>query len=146
MTINSFTGENRFLSNFYMCNINVGPYGQWPSAEHFYQAMKTKDKAIREKFRQLPNALEAKKLGKKIKIRDDWNKIKLDVMRYVLKYKFQIPLLKQKLLSTGNHTIIEGNWWNDTFWGVCNNQGQNHLGKLLMELRDELKASSNSWL
>ena len=50
----------------------------------------------------------------------------------------QNPELKQKLLETGNQELIEGNTWNDTFWGVCNGQGQNWLGKILMLARSEL--------
>ena len=65
--------------------------------------------------------------------------MKIDIMRQVLKSKFtQNPELKAKLIATGDAELIEGNNWNDRFWGVCRGVGQNHLGKLLMEVRAEL--------
>ena len=53
----------------------------------------------------------------------------------------QNPDLKEKLLATGNKTLIEGTWWKDTFWGIDlkTGQGQNHLGQILMEIRDEFR-------
>jgi ribA/ribD-fused uncharacterized protein len=72
-------------------------------------------------------------------MRDDWNDIKIDVMRDLLQEKFSDDDLRELLLATGDAELIEGNTWNDYFWGVCLGEGQNWLGKLLMEVRKELK-------
>jgi hypothetical protein len=76
-------------------------------------------------------------MGRAVDIRADWEKIKLNVMYTCLKLKFADPALKQKLLDTGSTQLVEGNWWGDVFWGVCNKKGQNHLGQLLMQVRNE---------
>jgi ribA/ribD-fused uncharacterized protein len=82
---------------------------------------------------------QSKKLGKRVELRPDWEDVKIDIMRQVLKSKFtQNPELKAQLIATGDAELIEGNNWNDRFWGVCRGKGQNHLGKLLMEVRAEL--------
>ena len=60
-----------------------------------------------------------------------------------LRSKFSAPELREKLLDTGDAELIEGNWWNDTTWGVCNGVGENRLGKLLMQIRAEIKDSLN---
>ena len=92
----------------------------------------------RERFFGLSGG-QAKRLGKRVELRPDWEDVKIDIMRQVLKSKFtQNPELKAKLIATGDAELIEGNNWNDRFWGVCNGKGQNHLGRLLMELRAEL--------
>lgn len=65
--------------------------------------------------------------------------MKLRVMELLLRQKFQIPELGAKLLSTGSAELVEGNHWGDTFWGVYNKVGHNHLGKLLMKIRSELQ-------
>jgi len=74
-------------------------------------------------------------------MRFDWPTTKLSVMENGLRAKFQVPELGAKLLATGNALLVEGNNWNDTYWGMCRNVGENHLGKLLMKIRGELKAS-----
>ena len=60
-------------------------------------------------------------------------------MRDCLRLKFEIPELREALLNTDNAKLIEGNWWGDKFWGICNGVGENNLGKLLMEVRDEIR-------
>lgn len=88
---------------------------------------------------------EAKRFSKSIQLRPDWEKIKVEVMRELLKEKFSQPLFKILLLSSGEEELIEGNWWHDQFWGSCECQkhsqipGQNMLGNLLMEIRDEIR-------
>lgn len=73
-------------------------------------------------------------------LRRDWEEVKLDIMYELLKCKFdQNPSLKEKLINTGDRLLVEGNDWHDTYWGVCNGKGSNHLGKLLMKLREEYK-------
>ena len=130
-TISSFRGEYAFLSNFYL----VGGI----TAEHLFQADKTFDRTWADKIRAAATPAEAKKLGRRCPMRNDWNSVRVDIMRDVLKWKFdpvEHPALWAKLKATGDTILIEGNTWNDTFWGICNGIGQNWLGKLLMEIRD----------
>ncbi|MFA6199019.1 MAG: NADAR family protein [Bacteroidales bacterium] len=144
-------GEYRWLSNFHLCSICY--YGLvFPSTENAYQAAKVIDDNDREQFiNRYDDELkqwitvsprDAKKLGGKIQMRLDWDDIKLIVMRQITDIKFEHYELKQLLLATGDKELIEGNTWGDTFWGVCNGIGQNHLGKILMAKRTELKLFS----
>ena len=82
---------------------------------------------------------EARRAGQKLPMRTDWESVKIDVMFRCLKEKFKDPELREKLIDTGDEELIEGNWWGDTFWGVCQGKGENHLGKLLMTIREEIK-------
>lgn len=137
-TINSFTGDHKFLSNFYPCKVELDGV-EYPSVEHAYQAAKTLDKDERKAFhkRPLPTAGESKKLGRKLKLRPDWESVKLQVMENLLVQKFADDHLKGLLQETGDATLIEGNYWGDNFWGVDKKKGgKNHLGKLLMKIRD----------
>ena len=82
----------------------------------------------------------ANKLGRQIQLRSDWEQVKEDVMYEVCRAKFmQNPDLKARLLSTGTVQLVEGNNWNDREWGVCNGEGKNKLGKILMRIREELR-------
>ena len=141
--ITEFRGQYSFLSNFTLFDKFMLYGGDlYQSNEHFYQAMKFTDKVIRESVRAHP-AKGLKKYVKTLPIRPDWESIKLDVMLFGLRYKFSDnnPQLKRKLISTGDLIIQEGNYWNDKFWGVClkTNTGENNLGKLLMQVREEIK-------
>ena len=111
---------------------------EYPSVEHAYQAAKTVDRRERAAIAKCATAGEAKKLGQKCAIRPDWDAVKIEIMRGLLKKKFSYRRLKKALLDTGEAYLEEGNNWGDSFWGVCNDIGENHLGKLLMEIRDEL--------
>ena len=134
--IQSFSGEYRFLSNFWPSPVEYA--GKvWPTAEHAYQAAKFVDPAKREAIRSDPDPRQAKKYGKAKGIRPDWAKIRVPIMKEIVKLKFeQHPDLMEKLKATGTQEIVEGNWWGDTFWGKCNGRGENHLGKIHMEIRD----------
>lgn len=132
--ISGFQGAARWLSNFAPVNICYDGLC-YPSVEHFYVAMKTTDKDVRKVIRDLPTASEAKKFGKTITVRPDWEELKLRVMEYGLRKKFSKQPYKW-LLSETKGEIVEENWWNDTFWGVCNGVGENNLGKLIMKIRD----------
>ena len=141
MTIDSFRGEHDYLSNFYSCPVEYDGL-TYQNTEAAFQAAKCVDRNEREKFVSLSPG-QAKKLGRKVDLREDWETVKIDVMRDVLKSKFSLNSeLREKLIATGDVELIEGNHWNDRFWGVCRGKGQNHLGKLLMELREILKKSS----
>jgi hypothetical protein len=126
-----------FLSNFYP--VPIGYEGkEYKSVEHAYQAAKTLDLVERERIRACFTAAQAKKAGKTVKVRTNWDEIKIDVMRQLLEQKFNQNPMKQWLIATRGSVLIEANHWNDTFWGVCRGKGENHLGKLLMQIRTTL--------
>lgn len=130
--IDSFSGYYSFLSNFYFHELNK-------TNEHYYQAMKTTDHIWIIKILSAPSPSIAKKLGRNVPIRDDWEDIKLEVMEGLVRHKFRdYSKMRNLLLMTRDEELIEGNYWGNTFWGVCNGIGENHLGKILMKVRDEL--------
>lgn len=135
--IAEFTGHYRFLSNFWSCFIWYGGV-RYPSVENAYQAAKCKHKSDQPKFQGI-KASEAKKLGRIVEMRPDWEVEKVQVMRELVLQKFQEPVLKTLLLQTDNEELQEGNWWGDTFWGTVNGKGDNILGKILMSVREELR-------
>ena len=110
-----------------------------PSSEAAFQAQKTLDPEHRKAFTSL-TASEAKRKGKKLNLRPDWEGIKYDIMYEVCKAKFtQHPDLAQKLLDTGNEMLVEGNNWGDKIWGQVKGEGKKLLGQILMRIRDELR-------
>jgi len=137
--INSFRGKYYFLSNFYPSEILIGGK-KYTTVEHTYQAMKAVNGEDLAWIACAATPSEAKKRGNEIICREDWENVKLPTMKAIiyLKFRTHLDLLKQ-LIATGNEELVEGNWWNDTFWGICNGVGENHLGKILMEVRDSLK-------
>ncbi len=137
--IDEFRAEYRFLSNFYMF---PGISGM-TSVEHHYQAAKTKSPEQAAWIKASPSPGEAKRRGKFVVLDRNWGQRKVRVMRMLLRWKFQNAELRQKLLDTYPAELVEGNTWGDTFWGVCNGIGENHLGKLLMKIREELLAEHN---
>lgn len=135
--INSFRDEFFFLSNFFPVIIwNAGI--RYPSAEHAYQAAKTLDMGMRRKIAAIPRPGQAKRAGRNVVLREDWDTVKLDVMRRILEMKFSVPSLRAKLLATGDARLVEGNTWGDRFWGEYAGRGANHLGRLLMETREKI--------
>lgn len=136
--IKGFFGKNRFLSNFYEYPITVNG-AEYRSAENAFQSFKTLDLEERKNLFSQCTPKRAKHLGRIVKLRDDWEEIKLEVMYKVVLIKFSNTLfLRRKLILTGNQELIEENYWNDIFWGRCNNKGENHLGKILMRVREEI--------
>jgi len=138
MAITSFRNEYHFLSNFYEYPILYNNV-LYKSTEHAFQAQKTLDLEEIQLVRNASTPGRAKKLGKEVTLREDWEDIKVDVMRDILWAKFSNTDLSTKLLSTGERHLIEGNNWHDDFWGMHSHKGKNMLGKLLMEIRDELR-------
>ena len=137
--IDSFKKESyKFLSNFAYCRIYYDELS-YDSVEHAYQAAKTEDQYYREWVRDASSPGEAKQRGRKIPMKEDWNRVRLSVMLLLVRRKFRVPKFKEKLLATGNAELIEGNWWGATFWGVCKGKGENHLGKILMQVREEIR-------
>ncbi len=138
--IDSFSGEHRFLSNFWYHPIRMGGE-MYPTNEHAFQAAKTLQSKEREHIRLANTPGDAKHLGRVMTLRKDWEEVKLEVMYRINRQKFRYnEELKDKLLSTLGSELVEGNHWGDTFWGVCDGVGENHLGKILMRIRSELKA------
>jgi len=172
--IDHFKYEWAFLSNFYAVTVTYEGV-LYASVEHAYQAAKFLDPELRSKFALETNPRltpgQAKRLAHSLKEkglqRPDWDSVSLAVMRELLVQKFSAGILKKKLLSTFSAHLEEGNWWHDTFYGVCHGKldgmvckhmaehlvadadgeldpanilriGQNHLGRLLMEVRSEV--------
>ena len=137
--IEKFDGEYRWLSNFWNAPVIYDGYA-FPSSENAYQYAKIApdertDKDVSD-F-QFCTAGQSKRKGQKVKIRDDWSAVKLEVMEEILRSKFEDDLLRWRLCETAPQEIVEGNTWGDVFWGVCDGKGSNHLGKILMKIRKE---------
>lgn len=150
-----FKYEWAFLSNFYPAAVELDGV-LYASVEHAYQAAKTLDLPKREVFSLAFNprltAAQSKRMGRKLKLRPNWDEIKNEIMRGLLVQKFSAEPLRTKLLSTSDAELIEGNWWHDTHFGVCYGQfdgrecdlaphdpvGKNWLGRLLMAVREFL--------
>ena len=137
-----FRGANNFLSNFFPCNVRFED-ATYPSSEHAFQAAKTLDKDERTMVQLCPSPAKAKSAGRRrITLRDNWDNIKDGIMLEIVRAKFaQNERLLRKLLVTGDAELKEGNTWNDTYWGVNKETGvgQNKLGKILMQVREELR-------
>jgi len=145
--IDDFRGEYKWLSNFWR-----EPFRHcekiWPSSEHAFQAMKTLDPEMQEEIRTAVSPREAKRLGSprntRLVLRPGWDAVRIDVMRHILRAKFRSARLAKMLLDTGDAELVEGNTWKDDFWGVYNGKGENWLGRLLMEIREEIRDVSNN--
>ena len=139
-TINQFRGQYYWLSNFYTAPIEVDGI-HYLNNEAAFQAAKCNNFKDRVFFSDLA-ANEAKWLGRRIQLREDWEQIKDEEMYKAVLAKFtQNPDLMEKLLQTENTELIEGNTWNDRYWGVDlkTGKGENRLGKILMRVRKELQ-------
>ena len=147
-TINGFRGEYHFLSNFYPCRITF--YGlTFTSVEAAFQAAKCADPQQRKSFCDL-SAADAKRLGRSVALRQDWEQRKLTIMHNLLVHKFyENPELLDKLLATGTAPLVESNTWHDNFWGNCTCSrcsridGRSTLGRLLMEIRSSFEVKSH---
>lgn len=138
--IYEFRGDYNFLSNFHSCEVEYEGI-VYPSVENAFQAAKTLDREERLQFTSVKPGI-AKRLGRRVILRPDWEKVKVGIMKELLRKKFSQEPFKSKLLATGDKELEEGNRWNDRFWGVCppgSGRGSNILGKLIMEIREELR-------
>lgn len=136
--IDLFDGEYCFLSNFYPAVIEFE--GQtYGTVEAAYQAAKTLNLQERELIRQAATPGRAKRLGRKVSLRPDWEDVKVNIMLELLRKKFSHPDLRQKLVGTGDAQLTEGNNHGDRFWGQVDGVGRNQLGLLLMQVRTELQ-------
>lgn len=136
--ITEFKGNYFFLSNFYPCSVTVLGM-EFQSSEAAFMACKTLNMEERVQFQNL-KPKEAKALGRRIKLREDWDIVSIEMMELCLRAKFMAnPHLKDKLINTGDAHLEESNTWGDTKWGTCNGKGRNLLGKLLMNIREDLQ-------
>jgi len=143
--IAKFNGTDyKFLSNFWKAEITYEGI-KYPSSEHAYQASKTLEVVERQAIADLTKCGDAKRAGRKVTLRKDWDDVKDGIMLDILRIKFSMhPDLKQKLIDTGDAILVEGNTWHDKHFGVCycdecNGLGKNMLGELLMKVREECK-------
>lgn len=136
--ITRFNEYNRFLSNFWPVKIVVDGV-EYPSVEHAFQASKTLSLPDRFTIKGISGPGQAKRFGRTVPVRPGWDVMKVGVMLGLLRQKFSDPTLRTRLLDTGDAELVEGNWWGDTYWGVCKGVGENMLGKLLMKVREETK-------
>ncbi len=135
MIIDKFSGEYRFLSNFYPCLVHYDGLS-YSTAEHAYQAAKFDCFNVREQIRISGTPGQAKRLGQKYHLRPRWDEIKPLIMSEIVLIKFAINTdLRKKLIRTNPFKLIEGNEWGDTYWGVCNGEGKNRLGIILGNVR-----------
>lgn len=146
--ITAFTGEYHFLSNYCACPVTLDGL-TYRSAEAAFQAAKCNVPIDRAAFCTVPPNV-AKAIGRKIKLRKGWEKERDGIMADVIHAKFsQNPALAQALIDTGDAELIEGNTWNDNYWGVCGcarcrsdgTKGLNKLGQILMAERKTLMAT-----
>lgn len=141
--IEKFEGKYDFLSNFYPSEIEYEGI-VYPSVEHAFQAAKTLDTSERERIAKLATPSLAKRAGRAVQLRPDWENIKNDVMFRCVQEKFKIPELRKKLLETNREYLVEGNTWHDNYWGDCscekckNIKGRNELGETLCIVRNEI--------
>ena len=135
--ITRFRGEYEFLSNYYEAPLTYKGFA-YGSSEAAYQGAKCGEAELFSGLRPHQSKVEARKLP----TREDWDDVKLEVMEEIVRAKFtQNEELAERLLATGDAIIVEENSWHDTFWGVDGKTGEgcNHLGKILMKIRDELR-------
>jgi len=142
--IERFNGAWGFLSNFFPAQLNWEG-ATYKTSEHAFNAGKTTDPERRLWVAAAPSPGEAKERGRRLKLRPEWDeKIRYEVMADVLFAKFAYDAERvRRLMLTGDRHLIEGNDWHDVHWGVCSCRnhgfGENHLGRLLMELREKLR-------
>lgn len=136
--IKSFRGEYDFLSNFYEATLAYEGIA-YENSEAAFQAQKCKNHQDKLQFATL-NPSAAKRLGRRVDLRDDWEDVKFDIMKGVVTAKFeQNEDLAERLLATGDAYLEEGNTWGDRTWGTVKGVGKNYLGKILMGVRDTLR-------
>lgn len=144
--IAGFRGDYAFLSNFYASVINIDGLS-FQTVEHAFQAAKSDSRSDKYLIIRCRTPAAAKLKGRRIALRRDWEQIKLAIMENILRKKFQNPCIRRQLFLTGNKELIEYNNWGDRFWGQTNDglglTGANHLGRLLVKIRDEQNLSKD---
>lgn len=144
-----FKEEYNFLSNFHYCLLKHNGI-TFTSSEHLYQALKSTDINVQRRIASVETPAFAKRAGRKIVMRPDWENVKDEIMLYTLRLKFSQQSLREKLFKTNPIEIVEENYWHDNYWGACVCQKcvdilhKNMLGELLMHVRNEI--INNSYL
>lgn len=144
--ITRFTGPHRFLSNFYPARVRAAGI-EFESVEHAYQAHKALHPAGMDWLLRIAHAYspgEARRIGRQVPLPQGWEDHRLAIMERLVYQKFKDPGLRAMLLATGDQVLAEGNRWGDTFWGVCNGQGRNELGRILMKVRRSAELSNRA--
>ncbi len=134
--IKSFTGKYKMLSNFYPCSIEYD-WMVFGSVEKAFQAAKTFDIRERKRILLAPTEKDAKRMGRSVALRSDWEAVKGQIMLNFLRKKFKKDEFRELLLSTGDAYLENSNDYRDTFWGTYKGEGKNMLGKFLMQVRKE---------
>lgn len=132
--ITSFRGPHAFLSNFAPSPVRLDGV-TYPTVEHAYQAAKTLSPLERQAILRCTTPAEARRAGRHVTLRPGWSALRLPTMLDLITQKFATPSLRARLTATRDARLVEGNTWNDTFWGVCRGRGDNYLGRLLMYTR-----------
>lgn len=142
--IDHFRGDYAFLSNFTYSPIHRDGL-EYPTVEHAFQAAKCLDMAGKQSILADSSPSAAKRLGRRVQLRPDWESVKVDIMLDILRLKFAPATdFAVQLVATGEAQLIEGNTWHDNYWGSCmcakhrSRPGANVLGKLLTQVRKEL--------
>ena len=133
--ITSFKDEYFFLSNYYEIPVTYNGV-TYQSSEAAYQAQKCPER-IPEFVNLTPD--QSKHYARKLPLRKDWEQVKVRIMTEIVREKFTNPEMREKLLGTGNAYLAEGNTWGDRIWGTVDGQGQNLLGQILMQVRNEIR-------
>ena len=141
--INRFIGKYKAFSNFEPSPVRYENL-TYPTVEHAFVASKSLDRSFRKQIVMMPanKAGQAKKWGRTINLRTNWDEIKIGIMKELLIQKFEIYPLGIMLLDTKDQLIVEGNFWHDNYWGNClcdkciKIKGENNLGLLLMQIRE----------
>ena len=135
-----FKGDYSFLSNFHVSMLTYKGICFTSSEQAYVYSKKLPTPEWLAEVLSEDRPGHIKFLGSKVKLRDNWDNFKYNIMKDIVRCKFtQSPLLTKLLLDTGDSYLEETNWWRDTYWGVCNGVGENHLGNILMQLRKEIR-------
>lgn len=134
--IRGFADDWAFLSNLYPSPVEWRDM-LFPSVENAFQAAKTDDRTAWQTLTTLSPA-DSASFGRMVALRPQWDDEKLAVMAGLLALKYEIPALRRRLVATGSRPLLNVNWWGDRFWGQVGHDGANHLGRLLMDLRQRI--------
>lgn len=139
-----FFGEYRWLSNFHTDSVVIGELS-FCCSEQAYMWYKTDSLQHKAELMLITSPKDIKAFGRTVPLKPYWNELHRDnAMCSVILHKFMNPVLKTKLLETGDAYLEETNTWNDCYWGVCKGVGQNKLGQILMHTRSLYRDLYNS--
>ena len=140
--IDKFSGQWSFLSNAYSATIRFRGR-DWKTAEHALQGSKAQSDSQRDVIGGAKSPSEAKRLGWCIPLPPGWEEEKSAIMKEILHQKFSNPFLREMLKGTGSALLVNGSHPADSYWGFYDGEGENILGRLLMEVREEIVAEDS---